>query len=336
MAVVIARPTYAPAPDGGKSYKITFPIEQVRLYAYFFFITLCVLAFLLFNILVKPIIAAGAPEGTPTERLGCGVFNRDSDPEKSFGGMDKFGINFGEGFDLATSHLTELFGFTNVCVYWDYEPSRQLVAMYFPLFEYSLAIYVFLDFINTMLAYKRGELPEWYWSLVRIVTLPTIILIAWFRMIFVFVAYEEPHLHSGAFLGMQIALFSVALTNTCYVLLTKQSYPTLCLSARSTAVLAYTYLICNVAISSVKMYSTAYIVKNTLAPPYYLYDTPIPGKCLGQLIDMAWMLFNAIIPIFVAYTRRHNEDPLTIEFSIPTPTYEGDEGRSSETTSLVN
>ena len=78
MAVVIARPTYAPAPDGGKSYKITFPIEQVRLYAYFFFITLCGLAMLLFNILVKPIIAAGAPEGTPTERLGCGFFNRVS------------------------------------------------------------------------------------------------------------------------------------------------------------------------------------------------------------------------------------------------------------------
>jgi hypothetical protein len=261
---------------------------------------------------------------------------QDSDPEKSFAGMDKFGINFGEGFDLETSHLTELFGFTNVCVYWDYEPARQIVAMYFPLFEYSLGIYVFLDFINTMLAYKRGELPTWYWYFVKAVTPFTILFIAWFRMIFVFVAYEEPQYHSGAFLLMQIALFSVAVTNTWYVLLTGQSYPTIGLSQRRTAVLAHTYLICNVAISAVKMYSTAYIVQNTRAPSYYLLPTPIPGKVLGELIDMIWMLFNAIIPIFVAYTRRNNEHPLTIEFSIPTPTYEGDEGQSSETTSLVN
>jgi len=340
MAVITTRPTYAPAPEGGNSYKITFPIEQVRLYAYFFFVTLCGLAIILFKILVKPLIEAGAPEGTPIERLGCGYFNRDSDPAKSYYGMTKFGLDFGEGFDLDTSHLTELFGFTNVCVYWDYEPARQIVAMYFPLFEYSLAIYVFLDFINTMLSYKRGELPEWYWTLVKCVTPFNILLIAWFRMIFVFVAYNQPHFHSGAFLGMQIALFSVAVTNTWYVLLTKQSYPTIGLSKGNTALLAHTYLICNVAVSAVKMYSTAYIVKNIHGPPYYLYATPIPGMCLGQVIDMFWMIFNAIIPIFVSYTRRNNENPLTVKFSVPTPFYDGDEPEPedvepTESTSLL-
>jgi hypothetical protein len=265
----------------------------------------------------------------------CFLFIQDSDPAKSYFGMTKFGLNFGEGFDLETSHLTELFGFTNVCVYWDYEPARQIVAMYFPLFEYSLAIYVFLDFINTMLTYKRGELPEWYWTLVKCVTPFNILLIAWFRMIFVFVAYNQPHFHSGAFLGMQIALFSVAVTNTWYVILTGQSYPTIGLSKGKTAILAHTYLICNVAVSAVKMYSTAYIVKNIHGPSYYLLPTPIPGMCLGQVIDLFWMIFNAIIPIFVSYTRRNNEDPLTIKFSIPTPIYDGDDGQTSETTSLV-
>jgi hypothetical protein len=80
MAVVTAHPRNTPPdPEGGNSYKITFPIEQVRLYAYFFFITLIGFAMLLFNTLVKPIIAAGAPEGTPVERLGCGYFNRVSE-----------------------------------------------------------------------------------------------------------------------------------------------------------------------------------------------------------------------------------------------------------------
>lgn len=328
MVVVTALPRNAPAPEGGNSFKVTFPIEQVRLYTYFFFITLCSFAMILFNTLVKPIIEAGAPAETPTEQLGCGFFNRD--------GSDKFGINFGEGFDLGTSHLEELFGYSNVCVYWDYEPARQIIAMYFPLFEYSFVIYIFLDFINTMLAYKRGELPEWYWSLVKIVTPVTILFIAWFRMIFICLAYEQPQYHTAAFLGMQIALFGMALTNTWYVLLTGQSYPTIGLSQRRTTMLAHAYMGCNFAISSVKMYSTAYVVKNIHAPSYNFLPTLIPGKSLGEVIDMVWMLFNAIIPIFVAYTRRNNEDPLTIEFSIPTPTYKEDKGQSGETTRLVN
>ena len=80
MAVVTAPPGYTP-PDheGGNSHKITFPIEKFRLCAYFFFITLIVFASVLFNTLVKPIIAAGAPEGTPVERLGCSFFNRVSE-----------------------------------------------------------------------------------------------------------------------------------------------------------------------------------------------------------------------------------------------------------------
>jgi len=334
--MLTACPKHAPDLHGGNSYTITFPIEKVRLYAYFFFVTMTVIAKLLFNTLGLPLIEAGAPEGTPTEQLGCGPFNRDSDPEKSFKNMTDFNITFGQGFDLDESHLAELFGFSNVCVNWDYSPVREIIGMYFPLFEYSLAIYVFLDFINTMLAYKRGELPKWYYSLVKFVTPFTCLFIAWFRMIFVFIAYEAPQMHTLAFLGMQISLFSVALTNTWYVLLTGQSYPTIGLSARSTAVLANTYIICNFAISSVKIYSTAYIVKNIYAPEYYTYDTPLPGKCLGQVIDMVWMTFNLYIPIFVALTRRNNEHPLTIKFSIPTPKYEGDEGQLSENTSLVN
>jgi len=234
---------------------------------------------------------------------------------------------------LETSHLTELFGFTNVCVFWDYSPAREIVAMYFPFFEYSFAIYVFLDFIYVMLSFKRGEIPSWYFTIVKIVTPVICLFIIWFRMIFVFIAYDDPQMHSFSFLLMQLALLSVALMNTFFVVLSKQSYPALGLSESNTSRIGYTYLICNIAVSSIKIYATAYIVKHTSSPDWYKEPSILSFWVKGQLLDRIWMLFNLVLPIAIAYLRMNNEDPLTITFSVPTPTYH--EGSSSETTSLV-
>jgi hypothetical protein len=126
----------------------------------------------------------------------------------------EFGLMFGDGFNLEQSHLVELFGFPNVCVFWDYSPVRQIIAMYFPLFEYSFATYIFLEYVNIMLAHRRGDLPDWYWSMTKVVTPFTIFFCVWFRMIFVYVAYDDPQGHTAAFLGFQITLVSVAITNT--------------------------------------------------------------------------------------------------------------------------
>ena len=76
----------------------------------------------------------------------------------------------GEGFDFYTqNHLRERFGFSNICTNWDYSPSRELTGMIYPIFEYALMIYLVLDFINTKLAYQRGELTEWFWIFSKIV-----------------------------------------------------------------------------------------------------------------------------------------------------------------------
>jgi len=334
MAIIFGRPKYPSSPEGGSSYSITLPVERMRLIAYFFFITLCGFAFLLFNTLVLPIIDAGAPDGTPTEVMGCGAFNRDGDLRSDALGK-KFDLHFGDGFNLATSHLTELFGFTNVCVYWDYTPAREIVAMYFPLFEYSLAGYVLLDLIYVTLSHKRGEIPDWYFSVVKIVSPLTILLIVWFRMIFVMIAYTHPNEHTLAFLGMQIALLSVVIMNSLFVILSEQSYPSIGLTKGTTTKLAYAYLICNVVVSSIKMGATLYIVNNTWSPAFYKVPSFIFGMLWGKVLDRVWMLFNAVLPIFIAYVRMSNEEPMTITFSVPTPTYEGNQ-KTSETTGLVN
>ena len=263
------------------------------------------------------------------------VIVNHKDVENGSNGMKDFGLHFGEGFNLETSHLTELFGFVNICVYWDYTPAREIIAMYFPLFEYSFVGYVALDLIYVTLSHKRGEIPDWYFSLVKIVSPFTILLTAWFRMIFVMIAYENPEAHALAFLGMQFALVSVVIMNSLFVILSGQSYPSIGLTKGTTTKLACAYLICNSCVSSIKIGATAFIVQNTISPAWYKIPSFIPGYVMGQVLDRVWMFFNALLPIAIAYVRMSNEDPMTITFSVPTPTYDGD-NKSSETSGLIS
>jgi hypothetical protein len=249
----------------------------------------------------------------------------------------EFGLHYGEGFTFEQTHLVEAFGFGNICTAWDYTPAREAIGMYFPFFEYSLVMYVVLDFANTMLSYQRGELPGWYWTLMKIVTPFNIILCIWFRMIFIFIAYENPQSHTCSFLGLQIALISVAITNTWYVLLTGQSYPTLGLSRFHTSVIAHLYLVLNLAISSVKIYATIQIVLfGPFGPAFYRAPSFIPGLVIGEVVDKIWMLMNGVLPLIIAYVRMSNEEPFTIVLAQNTPTYEGAGLQASETTNLIN
>ena len=113
--------------------------------------------------------------------------------------------------------------------------------------------------------------------------------------------------------------------NIFYVVLSGQSYPSIGLSKTTTAYCAYTYLICNIALSSIKIYATTYIVFNLFSPDFYKEEFIIPGWVKGQLLVKFWMLFNAVFPIFISWVRMTNEKPITITFSVPTPTYEGED-----------
>lgn len=247
-------------------------------------------------------------------------------------------MKYGEGFGLDETHLTEAFGFNNICTNWDYSPATEVTALYFPIFEYSLVLYLFLDFVSTMMSYKRGLLPDWYWRLMQFFTPINMLLSAWFRMIFVAKAYDETAWHTAGFLGLQCVLINVAVMNVLYVLMTGQSYPSLGLSKSETAKYAKWYLAGNLAISSVKIYATFYIVfisPIAHSPDFYKYPTFLgPKFVLGKVIDIIWMIFNAILPAIIAWYRMVDERPLEITVFVPPIDFEP-EGAPSETDRLV-
>jgi len=281
---------------------------------------------------VVDILAAGVDDSVPLEQRGCGPFDREGGP---------FNLTYGEGFDYKTeNHLIEFFGFGNICTNWDYTPAREITAMVFPLFEYSMMIYLALNAINEKLAHNRGEISDSFYRSTQIFNPIIAFLCTMFRMIFVFIAYENPKMHTAGFLCLQLGLVFIAIQNAAFVIMTGQTYPKIGLTNRKqVALAAKIYLILLFIASFLKIQGTIYIVKNGLGSKFYKTKV-FGGKLLmGKLIDYFWMPLNALVPLGIAWARACHEDPLTIQISIPTPDYDGEccekEGEPAETSSLI-
>jgi len=265
------------------------------------------------NRFAAPILLAGAPEGTPVERLGCGPFNR---------GNSSFGFGYGDGFPMEQSHLEEAFGYPNTCTAWDYSPAREIIAMYFPALEYSMVIYLVFNFITDMLSHQRGSLPDWYWNASKVLFPIAIFLAIQFRMIFVLIAYENIKTHTAAFLGFQFTIVIIAIMNTFYVILTGQSYPEMKMSAKVVGLVAKVYLVLNMFVSAVKISATAYAVATGTVPDLLKTDV-FPGTKWVKLIDTFYMFFNVVLPLCISYVRMKSEEPLVLEITMPKHNYEG-------------
>jgi hypothetical protein len=191
--------------------------------------------------------------------------------------------------------------------------------MVYPLFEYSLLIYIILDFALAALSYKKGLVSGRYWTAMKIVFPFQIVFCAWFRMIFIVLAYENVRGHTAGFLGLQIALMSVAILNTCYVLETQVKYEFLG-GLRGTRIAAYTYIICNLMISGIKVYLTMFVVLGLgdkhIYPEWGL-QKPIAGSdmVVGEYVDVIWMIFNALLPWIISFVRSGPAEP-PLEFTI--------------------
>jgi len=306
-------------------YKFTVKPELVRIIAYFFLWTFILFTKLLTRLYVVDMLTAG--HQGPDETKGCGPFNREN---------SEFGLTYGDGFDYYTeSHLAEYFGFKNVCTGWDYGVARTYSSWYFPLFEYSLALYIFLSYVNSWVAHKRGYLKSWNMTMSSILTCVVMFLCIQFRQIFVNISYDDPKGHTRGFLCLQLGICYVAIDNTHYVRETKQIYPSYGFldTPEKVTKWANIYLYSNLAITAVKIYATIYIVRNGVGPAFYKIGLP-GGYVLGQIVDRIWMGFNAILPPFIAYIRMKEEEPFVIEITVPV--YKATGADSSETERLVN
>ena len=209
--------------------------------------------------------------------------------------------------------------FSQICSNWDYSPSREITAAYYPFFEYSLLLYICADFMSAAIHWKKGLVSTRYYY-VFLFCLPFMIIFSsWFRLIFVIIAYENVAGHTFGFLMLQLVLIAVACLNVWFIVEAGIEYKFL--GGPKTKYFAFVYLFSNLVIGAIKIYLTTYVVLTASYPSWA--NTPFSGRdggmVPGQLIDYIWMIFNAVIPFVLSYVRSRSERPLevTVDFKSP-------------------
>jgi hypothetical protein len=199
--------------------------------------------------------------------------------------------------DLDHSVLISLMGYNNICVYWDYEPSRSVVALYYPVVEVGLILYCAGHYIRCFLAHREGQIStsHLYWQ-----TLLSILAVwtgLWFRMIFVEAVTESPHAHIAGFLALQACLMFTEISNFSYLRCTHE-WP-----------LADTWLAVAWFSAEMVVVVVKFILGTGLALGKPVIDGHTPsGAAAGKAIDTLWMVMNAMCPLlFAVLWRRSNK-----------------------------
>ena len=188
------------------------------------------------------------------------------------------------------------------------------MALYYPLFEYSFLLYVILDHIQFRLAFNATRRPGVY--RLAMITLPIkVVLIAWFRMIFVYEVnmvqpdypdeygpYIEGALgHTLGFFGLQLSLILVALENVLFINLTGVEYPFL--GARGTVIASWLYFFAVAPLTLFKIYVAFTALTGNKIDHF---------SVIGKTVDHMWMVLVAFMPIIFAQVGRKTEAFLKI------------------------
>ena len=217
--------------------------------------------------------------------------------------------------DMSTTPLVEKFGYNNICINWDYSPAREVTAMFYPLVEIPLLGYIILTFFQARQdTFKQGSPvgPKFYYFC--LFALPfEIILLVWFRMIFVIDAFSNVVGHTAGFQGLQVVLVIVSVQNGLYNYIRGQIFPFLKeegyfkLSKKKgkmyTAILTLTY----VAVVAVVTVSKLTIVITLFAGSPLIDGKTPEGARAAYAFDLVWMIVSAVMPIPFAIMERMTE-----------------------------
>jgi len=191
---------------------------------------------------------------------------------------------------IKNSPLVETFGYNNICILWDFPPSRVATAMFYPLVEIPLLLYVVFNFLRIKLAQRDFQLLTKIEYTIAMIFFPIIFLLfLFFRMIFVIEAFEDVIGHTLGFHGLMIGLSLVSIQNFVY----NKATETMSIKP---SWLPATYLISLISVTVLKIVLVwSIFLDNPLLNP----KTSIGGGVM-QTLDIIWMLLAAVTPLGLA------------------------------------
>ena len=186
--------------------------------------------------------------------------------------------------------------------------------MVYPIFEYSLLLYILLDYFQIQNDMLNGIFPAQKAKLMKTMFWIKVVLVAWFRMIFICKVTDDPIVigglsidgvlaHTMGFWGLQWGLVLIAFENVLYLTYRKQGMWSF--SNETTIKLAYAYLVGLAASTAFKFIWSASIFASETG-------TPVFPNSVAQVVDRVWMFLAAVLPVFFALNGMKKDPTMVI------------------------
>eukprot|EP00928_Gymnodinium_smaydae_P087452 TRINITY_DN71713_c0_g1_i1.p1 TRINITY_DN71713_c0_g1~~TRINITY_DN71713_c0_g1_i1.p1 ORF type:complete len:274 (+),score=24.68 TRINITY_DN71713_c0_g1_i1:128-949(+) len=220
--------------------------------------------------------------------------------------------------DMNATPLVKTFGYNNICIFWDFSPSREIAAMYYPLVEYPLVAYVLLTFLQYKASVEKGLVPIWFYRFSAVIMSVQLVLFAWFRMIFVIDGFIDIVGHTMGFLGLQLGLILNSLHNAIYnhmigtTLDSLRGFKWTRIGVTGTRILIWSRVVLLTAVTVVNLVLAFTIFGGT--PIVDVKTTS--GSTFAKSMDMLWMFLAAVAPLPLAAVQRLSEPGLQFEMSM--------------------
>jgi hypothetical protein len=208
-----------------------------------------------------------------------------------------------EDSEITDSPLVKTFGFNNVCIFWDYTPARELTAMFYPMVEVPLLTYLGLNFLRKRQAFWAKHIPNWEMNGETILFPILVIMVLWFRMIFVVEAFFNVVGHTLGFFGLQFALLLVLVSNFGYHF----AHGTLA----GPKLFAALYLVAAFIVTIIKITLATSVF---VGSPVYAVGTT-GGNAFAHFIDISWMVLQAVLPAIYSFLNRRKTPDTVIHMS---------------------
>ena len=226
--------------------------------------------------------------------------------------------------DLSNSALVQVFGYNNICIYWDYTPAREIAAMVYPIAEYTMLGYIISSYIHVRASYDEGRVSKRFLLIERILLFVEILLLSWFRMVFVIESTVDTMLgHTLGFSCLQLLLCIIAIKNVLYFYkLERDPVASIqqklgcgqLLTTKNQYIIASTYVIILIGVS---LFKFVYVMSIFNGSPI-IDPKSHTGSTFAKCADICWLCLAAMIPPIVAYFRHTNSDNLHISIRVGT------------------
>lgn len=197
---------------------------------------------------------------------------------------------------VENSPLVDMFGYNNICIFFDYPPARVATAMFYPFVEIPLLMYIVFNFLRLREAYfERPSLLKRSEFIMGVVFFPICFILAmYFRMVFVVEAFKDVVGHTLGFQGLIVSLALVAVQNHIYNKATNSIvFP-------RKPWIATTYLVTLLVVTVIKLILVwSIFLKMPIISPQTSF-----GAGLGRFLDIVWMILAAIVPLGIAVYQR--------------------------------